>query len=93
MTRLRRAAGVAWVTADSAAYVARIPSGPIVVLTGPAAVIWDELTIDGDAATLTERVSERMSDVPPDADASVKHVVERLQAEGLLDRLGDDATD
>jgi hypothetical protein len=93
MTGVRRAAGVAWVTTDSAAYVARVPSGPIVVLTGPAAVIWDELTVDGDVGTLTERVSERMSDVPPDADATVKQVVERLQAEGLLDRPGDNASD
>jgi hypothetical protein len=92
MTCLRQAPGIAWITAEGAAYVAHIPSGPIIVLTGPAAVIWDELTIDGDAATLTERVSERMSDVPPDADATVKQVVERLQAEGLLVRPGGDAS-
>jgi hypothetical protein len=34
-----------------------------------------------------------MSDVPPDADATVKEVVESLQAEVLLDRTGDDASD
>lgn len=93
MTFLRRAQGVAWITAESAAYVAHIPSGPIVVLTGPAAVIWDELAIDGDVATLTQRVTARMSDVPPDADATVEQVVERLQEEGLLERSAGDASE
>jgi hypothetical protein len=93
MTGIQRAPGIAWVVADSTAYVARIPSGPIVVLTGPAAVIWDELMTDGDAITLAARVSARMSDVPPDADATVKQVVEHLLAEGLLDQSQADQPD
>jgi hypothetical protein len=75
---------VAWTLTDDTAYVARVPSGPIIVLEGPAAVIWDELAADGDVATLTARVAARITDAPPDADATVQHVVARLRDEGLL---------
>jgi hypothetical protein len=84
MTLSQPAPGLAWTTADDHAYVARMPSGPIVVLSGPAAVIWDELTVDGDTATLTARVTARLTNAPDDADAIVHHVVEQLRSDGLL---------
>ncbi|WP_308467505.1 PqqD family peptide modification chaperone [Rathayibacter soli] len=93
MTSARPAPGVAWMTLDDTAYVARMPSGPIIVLGGPAAVIWDELATDGDFATLTARVAERMTDVPSDADATVMDVVASLSNEGLLSGVGDGTDD
>lgn len=84
MTRLRPTPDVAWTTADGAAYVAKVPSGPIIVLTGAAAIVWDEIGVDGDVATLTARVAARITNAPPDADGAVMRVVASLREEELL---------
>ena len=53
---LRVSDGVAWTRHDGRVYVAAVPAGPIAVLEGTAALIW-ELALDGSGTTLTERVA------------------------------------
>lgn len=53
---LRVSEGVAWTRHDGRVYVAAVPAGPIAVLEGTAALIW-ELALDGPGTTLTERVA------------------------------------
>ncbi len=84
MTRLRRPPGVGLVTDEAALYAARLPDGPIVVLTGVAALIWSEACA-GDRETVAERVA-RATDAAPDAiRADVDAFVTDLVARGLLE--------
>lgn len=68
---------------DDAAYVARVPEGPIHVLDQVAAIIWEE-AVDADRATVAARVAERtgadVHEIAPDVDAFVGNLV----ALGLL---------
>ena len=80
---LRLAPDVAVHLEDDAAYVARVPEGPIHVLDQVAAIIWEE-AVDADRATVAARVAERtgadVHEIAPDVDAFVGNLV----ALGLL---------
>ncbi|MGR0218617.1 PqqD family protein [Agromyces sp. ZXT2-6] len=84
MSGLRRPNDVGTLELDGVVYAAPLPSGPIVVLEGVAALIWDEACA-GDRATITERVAEA-TDVAPEAiRADVEVFVADLVARGLLE--------
>lgn len=84
MTRLRRPGDVAVLDHDGTVYAARLPDGPIVVLEGVAALIWDEACA-GDRGTITDRVAAA-TDVAPDLiRADVDSFVTDLVARGLLE--------
>ena len=84
MSGLRRAKDVGTLELDGVVYAAHLPTGPIVVLEGIAALIWDEACA-GDRATITERVAET-TDVAPDLiRADVDSFVADLVARGLLE--------
>ncbi len=84
MTRLRRAPGVGLITEEGILYAASLPDGPIVVLSGVAALIWGE-ACTGERATIAERVARATEVSPdqirPDVDAFVADLVAR----GLLE--------
>lgn len=75
---------------DHAAYVARVPEGPIHVLDQVAAIIWEE-AVDADRATVAARVAERtgadVREIAPDIDAFISNLV----ALGLLTEDGEPA--
>ena len=84
MSGLRRPPSVGALEQGGVVYAARLPSGPIVVLEGIAALIWDE-ACSGDRATITERVAAA-TDVAPDMiRADVDAFVADLVARGLLE--------
>jgi hypothetical protein len=84
MSGLRRPRDVGTLELDGVVYAAHLPAGPIVVLDGVAALIWDEACA-GDRATITERVAEA-TDVAPDLiRADVDAFVADLVARGLLE--------
>lgn len=93
-TRLKRpstvAAALSVVQEEGAplVYVACLPGGPIVVLRGTAALVWQE-ALDGPESTLVERVAQRIgADAEaPNIEADVMAFVENLLAEGLLERI------
>ena len=79
----RPADAVGVVEHDGVVYAATLPSGPIVVLDGIAALIWDEACA-GDRASIAERVAA-MTDAAPDAiRADGEAFVGDLVARGLL---------
>lgn len=81
---MKVAPDVAWVMSDDAAYLARLPSGPIAVLEGPAALIWEELSAPADGRPLADRVRDRLADPPGDLAAHVQDFVSRLVAQGWI---------
>ncbi|MCD2441010.1 PqqD family protein [Agromyces sp. SYSU K20354] len=84
MTRLRRAPGTATLDVDGTVYAASLPGGPIIVLEGIAALIWDEACA-GDRETIVERVAAA-TDAPTDEiRAHVDAFVADLVARGLLE--------
>ena len=84
MNALRPPSDVGTLEQDGTVYAARLPAGPIVVLDGIAALIWNE-ACSGERATITERVAEA-TDVAPDAiRADVDGFVADLVARGLLE--------
>lgn len=84
MTRLRRPSAVGLIADDGTLYAAPLPGGPIVVLTGVAALIWSE-ACEGERETIAERVAEA-TDVAPEAiRADVEAFVAELIARGLLE--------
>lgn len=83
MSRLQPAPGVAVVHDGGVVFVAPLPGGPIVVLEGGAAVIWDG-ACDGDRSSLPERVA-RATDTPvEDIRSDVEEFVAELLGRGLL---------
>jgi len=68
------------------AYVAAIPDGPLVVLDGPAFVIWK--VAEGEEDTVVSRVAELTATSPGSIRADVEHFVERLVEQGFLERYG-----
>jgi Coenzyme PQQ synthesis protein D (PqqD) len=75
----------------SAVYVARIPGGPMVLLSGTAAVIWSEAVAPEAEETLEARVAARF-DSHVDRrvmDRDVSSFVEGLVSQGLLERRSD----
>jgi hypothetical protein len=83
MIRLRRPGDVGVLDLDGTVYAARLPDGPIVVLDGVAALIWDE-ACTGDRATITERVAAATDVAPHLIRADVDAFVADLVALGLL---------
>lgn len=81
---MRIATGVGVEEANGIVYAARMPTGPIVVLRGIAAVIWTEALL-GDRAELAGRVASHTdrtaSEIAADVDAFASSLVER----GLLE--------
>ena len=81
------AGGVAW-TADGEGggrvYVATVPSGPIAVLEGTAALVW-ELALEGPRATLAERVAAATGQSVSTVEDTVADFVARLLEQGLLE--------
>lgn len=69
--------------ADTAVFVAVLPSGPIRVLQGTAAVIWRALS-DGAPETTAERVAARTGAEVADIRADVDSFVQELRAAGVL---------
>lgn len=89
--RFRRHPRVAWAREEGRWYLARVPSGPIHCLEGPAALIWDELLTSADgtaaAADLAERVSLRAEAELDVVRVDVDDFLTRLVALGLLEPL------
>jgi hypothetical protein len=84
VTRFMPASDLATEVVDDAVYAARLPSGPIVVLEGVSAVIWEEACADGDR--VVEHVAARTGRAPEEIAESVTAFVDRLVADGLLVR-------
>ncbi len=92
MTGRRISANIAWTSDDGPegvrVYVASLPAGPIAVLAGTAALVWQEV-----AASPDGRVVERVADAtgqPIDLiRADVEAFLEDLFVRGILD-LGTD---
>lgn len=85
---LRLAPDVAVHLEDDAAYVARVPEGPIHVLDQVAAIIWEE-AVDADRATVAARVAERTGADPDGIAPDVDAFVGNLMALGLLTEDGE----
>ena len=84
MSGLRRPRDVGVLDPERIVHAARLPAGPIVVLAGIAALIWDE-ACTGERATIIERVADA-TDLAPDAiRADVEAFVADLIARGLLE--------
>lgn len=68
-------------------YVAPLPNGPMVVLSGTASIIWQEALV-GPEAALAERVAARLGHVVSEDDIrdEVAAFVDDLVARGLLER-------
>ncbi|KHK99310.1 hypothetical protein LK09_03245 [Microbacterium mangrovi] len=84
MTRFVPGPGVASVVAEDAVYLAWMPDGPLMALEGPAALIWQQLLIDGDLETLSDRVSPRVHEPPDDLPEHVRAFARSLVDQGLL---------
>lgn len=83
MTRFRARAGVAVVQDEVAIYVALLPDGPILVMEGIAALIWDGLRRsgrDGAVREVAETTGADVEAIRPVIDAFVDDLIER----GLL---------
>ena len=65
-------------------YVATLPDGPIVVLDGISALIWDEACA-GDRETIVDRVAAATNAAPDAIRADVEAFVADLVARGLLE--------
>jgi hypothetical protein len=84
MTRLQKGSHVGTVEDGGIVYAARLPMGPIVVLEGIAALIWDE-AFAGDRETISDRVAAATDAAPDAIRAHVDAFVADLVARGLLE--------
>lgn len=81
----------AWVVADDVGYevrgdvvyVARLPDGPLLVLDGPAALIWVEARSDA-PGTLAQRVADASGASVADIEGDIEAFTADLVAAGLL---------
>lgn len=82
MSRFAAADHVGVVEADGAIFVARLPDGPIIRLSGTAAAIWTAALENGDALlrSVSEIVGVPETVIAADVDAFVSDLVQR----GLL---------
>ena len=76
--------GVGLVEREDVLYVATLPDGPILVLDGISALIWDE-ACGGDRATIVNRVAAATNATPDAIRADVEAFVAELVARGLLE--------
>ncbi|WP_396659339.1 PqqD family peptide modification chaperone [Microbacterium sp.] len=77
---------------DDAAYLARLPQGPVIVLEGAAGLIWEELVATDDVTGLTERVRARLHDAPVDLSEQIDAFTAELLAAGWLARTDSSAS-
>ena len=75
--------GVAIEGHEGAYYLARMPDGPIIVLDGVAALIFNEATT-GEREHLVDRVVDQVDGTREQVDEHVRAIVGRLIADGLL---------
>jgi len=85
---LRVPEDVAWTEEDGEWYVARVPQGPIQVLRGSAAIIWEE-SVDQERVGLSERVARRVDSSVADVQQDVQWFVAQLVERGLLAVIND----
>jgi hypothetical protein len=83
MTRLRPPSDVAVTEEGDAVYAAHLPDGPIAVLEGTAALIWDE-ACSGERETIADRVAEATGAAADEIRSDVESFVDQLVAQGLL---------
>ena len=84
MNGYRPRGGVGLVEHEDVLYVATLPDGPIVVLDGISALIWDE-ACGGDRETIVDRVAAATNVTPEAIRADVEAFVADLVARGLLE--------
>ena len=84
MNGYRPADGMGIVEHEELLYVATLPDGPIIVLDGISALIWDEACGD-DRETIVDRVAELTAAAPDAIRAHVEGFVADLVARGLLE--------
>jgi len=83
MSAMRCPRDVSVLEQDGIVYAARLPTGPIIMLEGIAALIWGE-ACSGERATITERVAEATDVAPDTIRADVEAFVDDLISRGLL---------
>lgn len=81
--RVAKDVGVTLGADDLTVYVASLPGGPLVVLEGPAAVIWSEAT-GGPAIGWVGRVADAVGRAEEEIAADTETFVADLCARGLL---------
>ena len=85
---LRPGTDVAYVfdEADDAprVYLARVPAGPPLVLDGPAALVWEEVTEGGTREEITTRVAEAAGRSVAEVAGDVEHFLDELAGLGLI---------
>lgn len=80
----RRARGVAAVTEADTVYLATLPAGPIRVLTGTAALIW-EAAVGNDTEGTVREVAQAAGVPPREVRPDVEPFLAELVALGLLE--------
>lgn len=68
---------------DGVVYVARVPSGPILILEGAAAIVWDA-ACGHDETSVAERVAHAVGVETADVADDVRAFLADLLGEGLL---------
>jgi hypothetical protein len=95
----RVAPDVAWVDARAAGqestevFLARMPDGPPLVLQGSAWLVWSVVTEHADLDDVVAQIALHTSSTPATVAPDVEAFLERLVAQGLLDRDADPDTD
>jgi hypothetical protein len=80
---LRPAAGIHVIDDGDVVYVARVPDGPIIVLSEIAGVIWRE-ACDVERASVPRRVAEATAQPATTIRGDVERFIESLLREGLM---------
>ena len=89
MTRYRVPERVGVVRQDDDVFVARLPAGPIMRLSGTAAVIWIEALSDADG-TIAGRVALAVTSSESEIAEGVSEFIQTLITGGLLvERVGE----
>jgi Coenzyme PQQ synthesis protein D (PqqD) len=83
MTRLTVLEEVGLERLDDVVYVATLPDGPIVVLKGIAAFIW-EVALDNERETVASRVAAATKRPVEEVDEAVSRFIDDLIRRGLL---------
>lgn len=83
MTAFAPAERVGAVVTPDAVYLARLPEGPILVLEGTAALVW-EAALGSSRESIAEHVASSTAMPVEDIRAEVEGFVDRLIAQGLL---------
>jgi hypothetical protein len=83
MTRFVVADRVGVIAVDDDIYVAHLPDGPILALSGTAAMIW-HVALDGDAEGISDRVAAAVGLLPAVIAPDVDGFIDDLVTQGLL---------